>query len=322
MSKGSAAPATQTQKVEIPDEFKAWVFGPGFYGGSSGSKSGFISKDVHNLHGGGLLGKLGDPLNLVKRNSGGSAPQYMDAGFEGILPMALKLAQAGNLNPTTVMSDATKQSQTSVMDLVDNLNNQFLPSTQALFDRVGNRDLVNAQETQDVIAASTRPIMEQLNRYAVPATQDAAIAAGQLGSSRQGIAEGLARSDANQQMSDIASQIAFGALQEQLAGERMALQFSPTLMQMMGMPTTLLSELGQQQEAYDLESRSGEARNLQSLAAMLQSFIPGTNATQTQEKARTGNEKLGGALSGGLAGFQVGGPWGALIGALGGAMMG
>jgi hypothetical protein len=115
-------------------------------------------------------------------------------------------------------------------------------------------------------------------------------------------------------MSDIASRIAFGALQEQLAGERMALQFSPQLMQMLGMPTTLLSELGQQEEAYDLESRSSEASNLQALAALLQGFIPGANTTQTQQKATTGNEKLGGALSGASMGSSFG-PWGALIGA-------
>lgn len=320
MSKGST-PATQTQNVEIPTEFKSWIFGPGMYGGTPAgqSKSGFISGDIHKFHTG--SSSKFDPLNLVKKKSPGQAAQFMDPGFEGILPMALQLAKAGNLSPTNRMSETTGQAQQSSRDLINQLNTEFLPGVQGIFDRVGNRDLVNSQETQDVISASTRPIQEQLMRYAIPSTQDSAIAAGQLGSSRQGIAEGLARSDANNQMGDIASRIAFGALQEQLAGERMALQFSPQLMQMMGMPTTLLSELGQNEEYYDLESRSGQSRNLQSLAALLQGFIPGANTTQTQTAAKTGNEKLGGALSGASMGSSFG-PWGAAIGGLLGAMAG
>jgi hypothetical protein len=148
MSKGET-PATQTQKTEIPDEFKSWIFGPGMYGGTQGggNSGGFISGDIHKFHTG--SSSKFDPLNLVKKKNKGSPAQYMDAGFEGILPMALQLAQAGNLSPTNIMSDTTKESQTSLRDLVTQLNTSFLPQTQDLFDRVGNRDLVNAQETQD-----------------------------------------------------------------------------------------------------------------------------------------------------------------------------
>lgn len=321
MSKNSQ-PATQTQSVEIPAEFKAWIFGPGMYGGTpgGGSSSGFISKDVHNFHK--KTGHLfGDPLNLVKKKSPGAAAQFMDAGFEGILPMALKLAQTGELNPATIMSDTTKEAMSSSRALIDMLNASFLPGAQSLFDKVSSRDLVNAKETQDVIASSTRPIMEELARYAVPATQDAAIAAGQLGSSRQGIAEGLARSEANKTIGDISSRISYQAMQDQMANEKFALQFAPTMLQLLSAPTTLLSELGQQQEAYDLESRAAKANNLNALAALLQGFIPGASTTQTQTKGKTGNEKLGGAISGASAGSAFG-PWGAAIGGALGALMG
>jgi hypothetical protein len=235
--------------------------------------------------------------------------------------MALNLMKEGNLAPTTQMGQGTRNAMESTRGLVDELNGQFLPQIQRLFSNVGERDLVNSQQTKDVIDASTRPIMEQLSRFAIPQTQDSAIAAGQLGSSRQGIAEGVARSDANSQMGDIASRISFGALQEQLAGERMALQFSPQLMEMMGVPTGLLSDLGQREEAYDLESRSGASRNLQALAALLQGFIPGANTTQTQVGATTGKERLGSILSGGMSGAKFG-PWGAAGGAALGAILG
>ena len=275
MSKGKQ-PATQTQSVEIPKEFKDFVF-----------------------------------------------------GGNGVLPQAQRLASQGLLVPSTVMSDTTKRAQAESLNLVDQLQTQFIPSATDLWNRVGNRDLVNSQETRDVIDASTRPIMEQLARYTVPATQDAAIAAGQLGSSRQGIAEGLARSDANAQMSDVAKQIAFGALQEQLQGERMALSFAPQLAQLSALPTTLLSELGQQQEAYDLAARSGQSQNLIQLAQLIQGFIPGASTTQTQTKSKTGLEKLGSALSSGIAGGKLGGllsaaggPWGAGIGAVLGGLLG
>lgn len=320
MSKGST-PQTQTQQVQIPDEFKAWIFGPGFYGGTPGGGSNKMSGALSGATAGAQLGTMVAPglgtaigagagglLGLFgSKSSKGTKPTYLNAGFSGILPSALDLMKSGKLDPGLVQSEGSKLAEESTMSLVDMLNNDFLPSTRDLYDRVGNRDLVNAQETQDVIAASTRPIQEQLMRYAVPATQDAAIAAGQLGSSRQGIAEGLARSDANAQMGDIASRISFGALQEQLAGERMALQLSPQIMQLLGMPTALLEQVGKNQERYDLESRSAEGNNLRALANLLQGFIPGANSTQTQQDATTGKEGIGelmslvGAIKGGFS---------------------
>jgi hypothetical protein len=92
--------------------------------------------------------------------------------------------------------------------------------------------------------------MQNLNRYAIPQTQDAAVNAGQRGSSRQGIAEGLARSDANQQMLDTSSKMSMGALSEEIANQRFAAQMTPSLLQALGLPTQLVAGVGAGNDAF------------------------------------------------------------------------
>lgn len=319
MSKGGGgAPAQQTTSVDIPPEFKAWIFGPGTYGGSAGTRGGsvFGSAAGGALSGAGVGATLGGPvgaaiggvgggiLGLLGRSKGskGDPGTYYDPGFGGILPEAQKLAASGMLDPAVLMSMTTKDGLQAGRDYASQLQTSFLPGIQSLFDRVANRDLVNDPITAAAIDASTRPIQQQLDRFGVPMTQDAAIAAGQLGSSRQGIAEGLARSDANSQMGDIASRIAFGALQEQLAGERMGLQFSPQLMAMLGMPSEILQGIGRREEFYDQEQRQSQSNNLLMLANLLQGFIPGANQTTTSRQRTNGLE---GIASTGVALMQL-----------------
>jgi hypothetical protein len=309
MSKGGGGtPATTTSSIDIPPEFKAWIFGPGTYGRTAGTKgaSAFGSAASGAASGAALgtqimpgwgtaIGAIGGGvLGLLGRDKGdkGNPGQYYNPGFGGILPEAQQLAAQGMLDPAVLASLTTKEGLQAGKDYAANLQNNFLPQIQSLFDRVTTRDLVNDPITADAIAASTRPIQQQLDRYGVPMTQDAAIAAGQLGSSRQGIAEGLARSDANSQMGDIASRIAFGALQEQLAGERMGLQFSPQLMAMMGMPSDILTNIGQREEFYDQEQRQSQSNNLLMLANLLQGFIPGANQTTTSREKTNGLEGI------------------------------
>lgn len=309
MSKGGGGtPATTTSSVDIPPEFKAWIFGPGMYGGTQagGGGSSFLSSGLSGAASGASIGSMFGPIGtgigaaaggllgglFRDKGSKGTPGQYYNPGFGGILPEAQKLAASGMLDPAVLASLTTKEGLQAGKNYAANLQNNFLPQIQSLFDRVTTRDLVNDPITADAITASTRPIQQQLDRYGIPMTQDAAIAAGQLGSSRQGIAEGVARSDANSQMGDIASRIVFGALQEQLAGERMGLQFSPQLMAMLGMPSDILTNIGQREEFYDQEQRQSQSNNLLMLANLLQGFIPGANQTTTSREKTNGLEGI------------------------------
>lgn len=60
---------------------------------------------------------------------------------------------------------------------------------------------------QDTLQASLRPVTQAFNEQILPGIRSNAAAMGQVGSSRQGIAEGLAGARANQQMADIAAQM-------------------------------------------------------------------------------------------------------------------
>lgn len=313
------SPATQTQQTHIPAEFSSWIFGPGGGGGGDGgggtsrlegtatgamtgaqigSNFGPWGAAIGGI-GGGLAGLIGSKKSSKNANRQNAALSNTH-GFAGVLPTASALYEQGMLSPDLVQSQFTQDALTSGRAYADTVQQNYIPMMEQMIQSIGQRDLVNDPLIQQMITNSTRPIQEQLDRYGVPLTQDSAIAAGQLGSSRQGIAEGLARSDANNQMGDIATNIQLAALNEQMTGERFAAQMMPQLMEMGAIPTSILQHLGQVDETYLNDQAQSEARNLQAIASLLQGFMPGASTTQTQTDKKTGLETLGslGTLAG------------------------
>lgn len=206
--------------------------------------------------------------------------QYV-TGSHGVLNRAKNLSNSGDLSPTIGMSADTQAAQESLRRQAQSFNQNLIPSVNQTFNDLSGSNQLNDPRTQSMINAATSPIQQQLERYAIPATQDYAVAAGQLGSSRQGIAEGLARSDANKQMGDIASQIAFNTMQSDDANKQFALNYAPQLAALSTLPSQLLSAIGGTEEQYALNEASAESRNVSELARLLQGFISGNSVVNT-----------------------------------------
>lgn len=217
-----------------------------------------------------------------------SIPDFYKPYYNNVLSSATSLSKQGKLAPTVAMSDDTSRGLDYASELASYLTDSFLPQAKTSFGSLLNSDLVNSAELQAAIQSATRPVQEQLERYTIPTTQDAAVAAGQLGSSRQGIAEGLARSDANQTMADTASNLSYGALMQDQNNKQFATSALPTFLQTLTAPSTLLTTTGAAREAYDLQAKSSEANNLSLLSQIVAMFNPGVNSTTTSRGSSGG----------------------------------
>lgn len=232
-------------------------------------------------------------------------PEYMKEYMTGALADAQKLYSAGGLAPKMTRSAETLKANQMALDLSDYLQGTALPGYEKSINDLRNKSIVNSDVTRNAIDAAARPVMNNLARYAIPSTQDAAISAGQRGSSRQGIAEGLARSDANNQILDMGSRISQAAMSEELANQRLATQLMPQLLQMYSLPAQLVQGVGQANDQFQYQNDSAAGQNLMQYAQLLKMFTPQMDSTQNtvKETKQTGGMAGLGGIMGGLGGL-------------------
>lgn len=222
-----------------------------------------------------------------------SIPEFYKPYWNSAMSGAQSLYNSNQLAPVVGMSDATKTGLDSQLSLANNLQGTVLPKAQESFMSLLNSNLVGSNELNNAITAASNPVMRNLERYAVPQTQDAALAAGQFGSSRQGIAEGLARSDANQQILDMGSQMSWGALQQDQQNKQFANSNLPAFIAAMQIPANLQMQVGGIQEGYQQEAADAPMNNLLKYFQLVQSMNPGTNQTTTVTTKDSAFNKLG-----------------------------
>lgn len=151
---------------------------------------------------------------------------------------------------------------------------------------------INDPLTQRRISDLSDVVGEQFNRTILPGINQGATAAGQFGSSRQGIAQGLAAGEA-------ANAISRGATSALLGGQQLSLQaqgLAPSAVGLGLLPTNAQQDIGfqrgqrDQQELLDrIQSfeapRRAELQNLQQFTALLAAnpLLAESNQTTTQQ---------------------------------------
>lgn len=210
--------------------------------------------------------------------------------------------------------DAASGQQT-LADSAGGANNFLL--TDALFPQTN-------PALQQTIDAAVRPINEQLTEVALPAIRSQATGVGQVGGSRQGIAEGMAIREAQRAAGDTAAGIATEGYGQGLDAMIRGLGLAPTTQQTLTTPGTTVSGVGDvrqslaQAELIDSLTRDAYNENLplmigQELAG-LAGAIPGGATTVTQPTGSTnpitsglGGLSLASALFPGSAGAAAAG---------------
>lgn len=159
-------------------------------------------------------------------------------------------------------------------------------------------------------SAMTRPI-QAFTEQVLPAIRSGANQAGQYGSSRQGIAEGLGMDRLGQTLSDTQGRLAQAAAGEALTDRRMGMQMAPNVAQLGMAPSQLQQGIGGMRQGMEQMGISedmarhdyGRDQQLSDLQAY-QGMITGQyGGTQTQPYS---SNPLMGGLGGALMGSQMG----------------
>lgn len=190
----------------------------------------------------------------------------------------------------------------------------------------------NNPALQGSIEAATRPITQALTEQALPAIRDSAEKTGNFGSSRQGIAEGLASGRASQAIGDTTSNLVNKAYDTNVNAQLKALGLLPQTAGAQTIGDTTTSAVGdvRQSLAQALLGEKVGNFNYDQLAPFLQSKeilsllsgLPGGTTTSTASLPQKNmlTASLGGAATGGALGSAlfpgVGTAAGAGIGAL------
>lgn len=269
----------------------------------------FMPAGDGNAEGGGLLGEYQGAAEFGL--AGGVGDDRLRTGIEGLLSGGL---QGGPLGEAM---------EFGLTDAIDVESNPYF---------------------QRAAEAAMRPLQRNLEENVLPSIGRNFTDAGQYGSSRQGIAEGIAARGTQEAISDRLAQMgsqAYGqglqaqqnALQmglgQQRAGTDMALgqqartmAFMPNVLQSGMLPGEILSSIGAQQRELQQQAQMEPYRRLE----MYRNALAGTPSGQQSSQPVFGGgggvlSGLGGAATGfGLADMMgvAGGPWGTGLAALGG----
>lgn len=244
----------------------------------------------------------------LQQYSGSQIAGFTDAQLQG---QQQALAAAGNQAQTAQQGTNT---------LASILNPGFLqPGTNSALS--------------GAIDAAVRPVYQQLNESVLPSVRSDAVSHGSFGGSRQGIAEGLAISRAGQTAADTAAKIAQNEYETNVKAQLSGLGLLPSIQSAQVTPATTTSAVGDVQQNLQQQQLNQQIQDyyLRQYLPLIQSQevlglangLQGgkTVTTGSVPQASTGQQALGGAVSGASLGALLGGPVGAGVGGVGGALL-
>lgn len=222
-------------------------------------------------------------------------------------------ALAGSEMPNQLSAGPTQNqlnAQQSQLQLANNLAGQNPNTLTALNQGLTAMDLENNPYFSGAVNAAINPMIRNFERVTSPQIALNALHNSGYGSSRQGIAEGIALSDLNQQIGDVSSSMANEAYQKGMDTMIRSLALTPTAFQSMMMPSALQENVGAQERAWEQQQltdaltkwnfdRSKEMDSLMQYAQLLQGNFGGTATTNASSQVDSG----GGSTLGGLIGL-------------------
>lgn len=170
---------------------------------------------------------------------------------------------------------------------------------QSVLDALGPYD---PSRVQGAISAATAPVYRQLEERALPATEQAAIASGGLGGTRQGVAEGIARRGAAENVQNIASQLAYQDYTRDLAQKQNIFSNLPAITSGLLTPENLQYQLGgrEQQTAAQQLKQYKDLISGEMGADITSKQVTGTTGTQDVDDSGQLWGTIGGAVAGSL----------------------
>lgn len=164
-------------------------------------------------------------------------------------------------------------------------------------------DVNNNPALQGYLDAATRQIMQQYTDVISPGITGQAAAVGGIGSSRQGIAEGLAAGRTQQAVGDTTAQILNSAYGQGLNATMQAQGLSPAIARMMTLPANVTQQQAGLQYGLDTENDQAALARLEAYKNLIGGGGYGGSSTTTGPATQTGG--VAGALGGAAAGAGI-----------------
>lgn len=251
-------------------------------------------------------------------------PAFQLPFLQQLLSGAGQAFGGGQLGQVAGFDPAQIAGQQGLMNFAGGRGGEFATGVMDAFTNfLANAGNVEANPAlQGFLEAAIRPVERQLTEGLLPAIRGGAQGAGQVGSSRQGIAEGLAIGRGQETTGDITSRIinqAFQTGQESLAR---GFALAPTVFGLGTAPANIMEAVGGVRQLQAQRELDQPFNALQQFQQLIGGQFGGTT-TQPGPESNKALSALGGAAAGASIGAKVGaggGPigagWGAAIGAL------
>lgn len=184
-------------------------------------------------------------------------------------------------------------------------------------------DINNNPYFRGAVDASLRPYQQEFTQSVLPGIKSSGVSAGGLGSSRQGIAEGLASQSYAQKTGDIVAQMGSDAYKTGLGVSLAANQIAPTYAGLQYLPAQVKEAVGGQQQAWDQQAINDKVNQFylqQQYPLNMAAQLLGLATGQMPGGTSVATSGLGGGMSNGGKAITTAG--GALSGAVGGAAVG
>lgn len=224
-----------------------------------------------------------------------------------------------------------------------NLQVQNAMNAQPMLDQVQNAQTYGLTTAMDVennpylasaVQGAINPITQSFTDTGgvMSGIRDAGTNSGQFGSSRQGVAEGIAAGRYAQAIGDVSSQMYSDAYNKGQDTFARTLALAPQTLEMASTPVNWLSTVGaqkedlaQQQEQYLADASMWDINSQWAPLNNLANLIYGggsSTATMTSNTPAPPSNRAGGALGGAAVGTAILPGWGTAIGAALGALVG
>ena len=219
-------------------------------------------------------------------------------------------------NTVAPQSGLTGAGQGAALDFAQNAMPGYIETgNNALASLFQAPDVASNPYVNGMLEAQARGVGDQLTRQWLPAVRQGASLAGQTGSSRQGVAEGVAIGEAAKALTNAAAQTQLSAYDRGLSAQAQAAQMLPMMSQLGMMPAQTMQQVGSQQEAY-LQKQIDEAVNRFNFyqtepwqrlnyANAIYSGVP-WNSSSTQTSNAGSGSTAANVLGGGLTGYSLG----------------
>lgn len=261
--------------------------------------------------------------------------QIMDLALPKVQQFAASTPQKYPNSAITPFNANETAGQNSVLGQVGNINTVGNNAAQAnnfytsgnVWDPAANPNL------QHAVDASVRPIYQNLTEQVLPAIRGDAVNTGNFGSSRQGIAEGLATRGASQAAGDTASKLVQNQYDTNVNAQLKATALAPSVQQGLTTGGTVQSGVGDVQRAQEQAALNEQVGNFnwqqyapflqaQDLMSLIQGMQGGTTiSTGNTPTSNPATSALGGAAAGASLGTALFPGVGTAVGAGAGALL-